>query len=278
MAGTKGKGTTCLYTEDILRTYYRRSGIPAIIGCLTSPHVSTVRERIRLNSRPVSEDCFAAHFWPLWERVRNAASGPPMLSYPGFIVLLALRIFNEERVNVAVLETGMGGETDSTNVIANPVVTGITEIGFDHEDRLGNTIESIAWYKSGIIKQRVPAFSVGQVVAAQQVLKARAAEKCTQVQFIDDNTLTENNIIVQPDVPFQRSNAALAIALAGTFIRHTSPDRCLDLADMQCVQSTPLPAKFEMITKDKLCWVLSSAHNTMSVQAACHAFRELLHQ
>ncbi|KAK1040765.1 Folylpolyglutamate synthetase, partial [Friedmanniomyces endolithicus] len=284
IAGTKGKGTTCLYTENLLQTYNHRDGRKSKIGCLTSPHVMTVRERIRINSHPLTEDSFASHFWTLWcqmcpgasaERVET--SSPPMPGYPGFITLLAFHVFSEEAVDVAILETGMGGETDSTNAITSPIATGITELGLDHMNRLGNSIESIAWHKAGIFKPSVPAFSVPQKEAAATMLKRRATEKGVELQFIDDSVIVSNNITLVPDEQFQRHNASLALALAEVYIaRLTTTSSYVTRAIARCLEQTELPAKFETITQGNVSWVLSSAHNEMSIAAACRAFMALL--
>jgi len=285
VAGTKGKGTTCLYTENIIQTYSQRHGRKNKIGCLTSPHITSVRERIRIDSQPVSEHCFAAHFWSLWKELcpdepatRSRGTTPPLPGYPGFITLLAFHIFNEEAVDLAILETGMGGETDSTNVVTSPVATGIAELGLDHVNRLGDTLEQIAWHKGGIFKFGVPAFSVPQKEAAVKVLQQRANEKNTELQFVDNTFLSNNCIDVVPNEEFQRSNASLALALAGEYLKRLTPPGRIDSDIARCVERTELPAKFEIILQGKISWVLSSAHNDMSVEAACEAFMHFLQE
>ncbi|KAK5731449.1 hypothetical protein LTR17_011411 [Elasticomyces elasticus] len=255
IAGTKGKGTTCLYTENLIRTHNHRAGKASKVGCLTSPHVTTVRERIRLNAQPITEESFAFHFWTLWEKMRSAEPPvrphvvlPPMLGYPGFVALLAFHIFAEEAVDVAILERGMGGETDSTNVITSPIATGITELGLDHTNRLGNKLESIAWHKSGIFKPGVPAFSVPQREAAARVLRDRAREKGVELHFVDDTFLTDNHIKIAPNERFQRHNASLALTLAGAYVKSLSTQSYVGPEDAHCLEQTSLPAKFEVMT------------------------------
>ncbi|KAK1088598.1 Folylpolyglutamate synthetase [Friedmanniomyces endolithicus] len=225
VAGTKGKGTTCLYTENLIQTYNQKVGIASKVGCLTSSHVTTVRERILVDAQPITEESFTFHFWTLWKNMRPAeptvrlhAASPPMPGYPGFITLLAFHIFVEEAVGVVILETGMGGETDSTNVITSPMATGITELGLDHTNRLGNKLESIAWHKSGIFKPDAPAFSVPQQEAAARILRGRACEKSVELHFVDKTFISNNHITIAPNEKFQRHNASLALALAGVYV------------------------------------------------------------
>ena len=206
------------------------------------------------------------------------AAVPPMPGYPAFITLLAFYIFNVEKVDLAILETGMGEETDSTNVVVAPVATGISELGLDHVNKLGNSIESIAWHKSGIFKAGVAAFSVTQSETATEMLKERAGEKRTKVEFVDDEFLVSSAIKVVPNVAFQRSNASLALALVGAYAKQTiSPGRITSNI-AQCLEHTELPAKFEVVPQGKVSWVLSSAHNDTSINAACQTFLAYLQE
>lgn len=275
IAGTKGKGTTCLYTEDVLRNYLRANKSNVKIGCLTSPHVSSVRERIRVGFQPISEECFAENFWALWSRMHSPgrlAETPQLPGYPALITLLAFYTFAHENVDLAIVETGMGGETDSTNIIQTPIATGITELGFDHMKALGSTIESIAWHKAGIFKAGAPAFSVPQTLSAVGVLEERASEKGTQIKFLSDKFLTDKDIHVRPDEPFQRLNASLAIALAQAYVGGLDPPGDITAEVAKCIEHTELPGKFEILTKGKNQWVITTAHNDMSIAAASQGF------
>lgn len=101
----------------------------------------------------------------------------PVPGYPGFLALLGIYIFIQEEVDVVILETGMGGERDSTNVFPRPVATGIATIALDHTQVLGNTVEEIAWHKAGIFKPRCLAGAVVQDEGILKVLRSRAEEK-----------------------------------------------------------------------------------------------------
>ncbi|KIK08352.1 hypothetical protein K443DRAFT_1459, partial [Laccaria amethystina LaAM-08-1] len=125
ITGTKGKGSTGAFTDSILR-----QAMPGWkVGLYTSPHLVAVRERIRIDGAPLSEVQFAKHFFEVWDRLkendtRAMEKTPPMPGYFRFITLLAFHAFLEGKVNAAILEVGVGGTYDSTNIVPKPVVTG----------------------------------------------------------------------------------------------------------------------------------------------------------
>ena len=166
IAGTKGKGSTSAFVSSILSKFIgttsENSG-PALskVGLYTSPHLRFVRERIQINGEPLSEEQFAAYFFETWDRLERAAvdrgedptapGAKPV--YFRFLTLMAFHTYMSEGVDAAVIECGIGGAYDSTNVIQQPAVTGITSLGIDHVGVLGNTLPEIAWHKAGIIKK-----------------------------------------------------------------------------------------------------------------------------
>lgn len=196
--------------------------------------------------------------------------------YPGFLTLLGFYIFAREQIDLAIVETGMGGETDSTNIIDAPIATGISEIGLDHTDRLGNTLDAIAWHKGGIFKEKRPAFSVPQREPARSTLLTRAEERGTTVRFVQDDFLAQHNVTVSPDARFQRLNASLAVELARACLRekHQNDDVLATMA--KTLRMINLPARFETIERGRITWVLSSSHNAMSIAATCEAFSGLV--
>jgi dihydrofolate synthase/folylpolyglutamate synthase len=164
VAGTNGKGSVCAALAEILhRAGYR-------IGVFTSPHLSSVRERFRIGPTPISEEEFAR----LGAQIMTVL-GPERITYFEFTTALALLWFAETGVDLVVLETGMGGRLDATNVV-HPDVAVITSISMDHEAYLGNTLVQIAREKAGIIKSGVPVVSGGIHPEAAEVIAARARE------------------------------------------------------------------------------------------------------
>ncbi|OGQ88883.1 MAG: bifunctional folylpolyglutamate synthase/dihydrofolate synthase [Deltaproteobacteria bacterium RIFOXYD12_FULL_56_24] len=144
VAGTNGKGSV----STTLRTILTRGGYK--VGLYTSPHLSCVRERFRIDERFISEEAFARQ-----ASVIRKALGEGQITYFEFATALALLWFAEEQVDVAILEVGMGGRLDATNVIT-PLVSVITNVSMDHEQYLGNTLAAVAFEKAGVVKPGVP--------------------------------------------------------------------------------------------------------------------------
>ncbi|KAI9680512.1 MAG: hypothetical protein M1817_003952 [Caeruleum heppii] len=142
IAGTNGKGTTSAFVESFLRAHGQTTGFPRKTGLYTSPHIRTVRERIRINNEPISEDLFARRFFEVWNKLPQYASEAlDVPRYLQLLCLLSLHVFIKEDVDVAIYETHMGGEFDATNVVRSPVVTGITAIGMDHVQVLDRNLQ-----------------------------------------------------------------------------------------------------------------------------------------
>jgi dihydrofolate synthase/folylpolyglutamate synthase len=179
VAGTNGKGSVCAYTESILRA----AGFS--VGMFTSPHLVRINERIQINRVPVGDDEFLAAFQTVMEAVRRLkAENVPHPTYFELLFLMAMVIFKERKPDWCILETGMGGRLDMTNVIDHPSVTAITSIGLDHTEYLGETIEKIASEKAGIIKRGVPVvFDAGRAEAAEVICR-RAQELDAPVRAV----------------------------------------------------------------------------------------------
>ncbi len=169
-------------TSSILSKYRLNYGKAPRIGLYTSPHLMAVRERIQIDGESLPEEDFARYFWEVWDKLEAEDTSKPV--YFRFLTLLAFHTFMEECVDVVVLEVGVGGEYDSTNIIEKPVVTGITSLGIDHVAVLGNAIGEIAWHKAGIFKEGVPALTVSQLPEAMTVLERRAKERNTVLRII----------------------------------------------------------------------------------------------
>jgi len=169
--------------SSILQEYQKSAGFPAKIGLFTSPHLKAVRERIQVNGSPISEQEFANTFFAVWDRLEesvtslNHAAQASKPVYFRYLTLMSWHYFLEQKIDTAIFEVGVGGEYDSTNLIQKPIITGITSLGMDHMTVLGNTIESIAWHKAGIMKPGVPVYTVPQPDGAMAVLEQRAAER-----------------------------------------------------------------------------------------------------
>lgn len=148
VAGTNGKGTVCAYIENVLRKCDKEAGM------FISPHLVRMTERISIDGNEVTEDEFVESFCNVKNIVDNEEYPHP--SYFEFLFLMAMEIFDRHNVEYIILETGLGGRLDATNVFERPYVTVITSIGLDHTEILGDTIGKIAYEKAGIIKENVP--------------------------------------------------------------------------------------------------------------------------
>jgi dihydrofolate synthase/folylpolyglutamate synthase len=169
VAGTNGKGSVCAMLESALRAAGRRTGL------FTSPHLAEPTERIRIDGAPVSAERFAAAFERVHACVEKLIAEGEIdmhTTYFETVTAMALTVFEEERVDMVVLEVGLGGRLDATNVVI-PDLAVITPIDFDHEAYLGKSIESIAGEKAGILKPGVPAVFARQRPEAARVLEAR---------------------------------------------------------------------------------------------------------
>ncbi|MEK7859650.1 MAG: folylpolyglutamate synthase/dihydrofolate synthase family protein [Elusimicrobiota bacterium] len=163
VAGTNGKGSTCAMLESVLREAGYKTGL------YTSPHLFNVRERIRLGGRPIPEKDFARLM------VKTTAADPGKeLTYFELLTSIAFQYFAEKGAQAVILETGLGGRLDATNVVAKPLATLISSIDFDHMAYLGETLSAIAAEKAGIFKAGVPAFCPGLKPVALKILRARA--------------------------------------------------------------------------------------------------------
>ncbi len=186
VAGTNGKGSTCAMIEAGLRADGIRTGL------FTSPHLIEPTERIQIDGIPVSEGDFERAF----NVVHEAAEKLDLDCHPTYfetVTAMAFWLFREKKIDTAVIEVGLGGRLDSTNVV-QPVLTVITPIDFDHEAYLGHTIEAIAREKAGILKPGIPAVFAPQRPEATKVLDARAAELHVPVTRADDFEIRDLHI------------------------------------------------------------------------------------
>jgi len=178
IAGTKGKGSTA----TMLATMLRSCGYK--VGLYTSPHIVDVRERIQVNGEMISQAAMTrqiARLKPIAEKM-----GDDRPTFFELVTAMALCHFADSGVDVAVIETGMGGRLDSTNVV-NPAVCGFTSISLDHTHQLGTSLQEIAAEKAGILKSNTPAVSVAQEPEAREVLRRAARETNAPLMFTGDD-------------------------------------------------------------------------------------------
>jgi dihydrofolate synthase/folylpolyglutamate synthase len=198
VAGTNGKGSVCAMVESIARAAGLRTGM------YTSPHLCRFAERIRVDGQPVTDDALTG-------LLTRALDDGPDLSFFETATLAAFFAFREAKVDLAVVEVGLGGRLDATNVIPTPAAAAITRIALDHTDRLGATLEAIAREKAGIAKPGL------ELLLGEMPASVRAAIDEVAHQAGATTTLVgEDPLAGHPGLPgaHQRDNARIAVALA----------------------------------------------------------------
>jgi dihydrofolate synthase / folylpolyglutamate synthase len=199
VAGTNGKGSVCAMIDAILRAQKYRTGL------FTSPHLVTFRERIRVNGEMISEDAVANGLTTIRDLVRDWDPHPTFFE---ITTALALKHFSNAKIDIVILETGLGGRLDATNALQSDVSV-ITPIDFDHQKWLGQSLREIAYEKAGIIKPKVPVLSAPQPPDVEKVIRARATECEAPLQFVNDSY---QKTPIGLSGEYQKQNAALAIA------------------------------------------------------------------
>ncbi len=254
VAGTNGKGSVCAMAEAMLRAGGTKTGL------FTSPHLVTYCERIRVDGEPVDEETVARLIVEMRELVSDWDPHPTFFE---LTLGIALRVFVESGVGVAVLETGLGGRLDSTNVVT-PEVCAITPIALDHQHILGETLAEIAGEKAGIIKPGVPVVSAPQEREAREVFERVAREKKAPLTFIEE-PLADAPIGLPGE--HQRWNARLAI--------ETLKAAGMDFAESG-LEHVRWPARFDRRQLDDgTQLVIDGAHNPAAAMALVKTWREV---
>ena len=254
VAGTNGKGSVCAMIDSICRAQKDRTGL------FTSPHLVTFRERIRVNGEMISENEVASSLAKLRDLVREWDPHPTFFE---ITTALALKHFADAKVDTIILETGLGGRLDATNAVQSDVAV-ITPIALDHEKWLGDSIEKIASEKAGIIKPRTPVVSAPQPLAAEKVIRGRAAECGAPLLFVDQR-YTKSPIALRGE--YQKLNAAIAIAAIRTAKAEIS-----NAAIARGLANVEWPARFQ-------CWdkrtVIDGAHNPAAAEILVQTWHEV---
>lgn len=280
VAGTNGKGSTCAFTERLLR----ESGLKT--GLYTSPHLERFGERIRVGGDEISDTQLVALHEELQRRVPWALDdGPRSLTFFELVTLMAFLHFANENVDVVVAEVGLGGRLDATNVL-QPLACAITPIGFDHAEYLGDSLGRIASEKAGIIKPGVPCVVAFQSAEAIDVIHAKAEKvgASVEIEGVDFSlagdaealrwrspTGGHEALALGLEGPHQRSNAALALSLFEHACAHGLATSKND-AVRRALSQTRWPGRFERISRAPDV-ILDGAHNPQGAQALANAIR-----
>jgi dihydrofolate synthase/folylpolyglutamate synthase len=263
ITGTKGKGSTAAMLGSVLQAAGYR------VGLFTSPHLGSVEERMQVNGAPITRE----EFTTLMEQVAPAVRALEAESdqSPTFFEIstaLGMLHFLHRRVDVAILEVGLGGRFDSTNV-CRPLVSIITTVGHDHMAQLGNAVEEIAYQKAGIIKRGVPVVCGVQDAAARRVIDAVAREMSAEVRSPSGAFPYEVGLLGAHQI----DNAKLAALTVEVLNSRGFTIPAAALA--KGLKEVRWPCRIEVVARDPLV-VLDCAHNVPSAQALADTLVESL--
>lgn len=271
VAGTNGKGSTCAILASVLRAAGLRTGL------YTSPHLSDVRERMTIDGEAVSRDEFAR----LMQSTLDADPGRK-LTYFELLTSIAFQWFAARRCDVVVLETGLGGRLDATNVIGKPLASVISSIDFDHTQFLGRTLRSIASEKAGIIKAGRPALAGPMPPEALKVIAARAAEVGAPLTIVKPwKTVGVSWRRGAQSLLDGKRRYSLSLLGARQGVNAALAKAALDASGLAIppaalragLAKTRWPGRFEVLASDGRRAILDGAHNAQAAKALADTFK-----
>ncbi|CYK58614.1 dihydrofolate synthetase [Streptococcus pneumoniae] len=286
IGGTNGKGSTIAFLKNMLEKMGLR------VGVFSSPYLIHYTDQISINGESISE----ARLEALMADYQSLLEGEAVANLQGttefeIITALAYDYFASEQVDVAIMEVGMGGLLDSTNV-CQPILTGITTIGLDHVALLGDTLEAIAEQKAGIIKQGMPLVT-GRIAPEALAVIDRIAEgkDAPRLAYGTDYQVRHQESVVTGEVfdytsavrqgrfqtsllgLYQIENAGMAIALLDTFCQEDGRELASNDFLGQALEETSWPGRLEIVSRDPL-MILDGAHNPHAIKALLVTLQE----
>lgn len=275
VAGTNGKGSFCSMMSSVLQ----KQGYK--VGLYTSPYIVVFNDRIRVNGLPIAEDDINDLFLRVRQKADTMKTPPSSFD---FITAAAFLWFYETKCDIVVLEVGLGGRYDSTNVIKNSLLSVITGIAFDHTEILGDTIEKIAWEKAGIIKESCPALYGGNDEKALAVIEKECEEKHSELTVKNPDSLkilsttldgTEfefdgKEYFIRLLGLYQPANAATVLAAIDVLRKHGF--EISETAVKDGLSSAVWQARFEKIADEPVV-LYDGGHNPQGVRAAVESVR-----
>lgn len=275
VAGTNGKGSFCSMMSSVLQ----KQGYK--VGLYTSPYIVVFNDRIRVNGLPIAEDDINDLFLRVRQKADTMKTPPSSFD---FITAAAFLWFYETKCDIVVLEVGLGGRYDSTNVIKSSLLSVITGIAFDHTEILGDTIEKIAWEKAGIIKVNCPALYGGNNEKALAVIEKECEEKHSELTVKNPDSLkilsttldgTEfefdgKEYFIRLLGLYQPANAATVLAAIDVLRKHGF--EISETAVKDGLSSAVWQARFEKIADEPVV-LYDGGHNPQGVRAAVESVR-----
>jgi dihydrofolate synthase / folylpolyglutamate synthase len=258
VAGTSGKTSTCYFLAALLE----QAGLK--VGLTVSPHITKISERVQVNGRPIADEDFAKSLDSFIELARATRLE---LTYFELLMAFAYWYFAKSGVDVAVIETGLGGLLDGSNVVSNPAKTCvITDIGIDHTNVLGTSLEQIAEQKSGIIKTGNQAFMFEQGRLIDEIFANRAKKVSATLNMLSERTSSQ----ILP--LFQQRNFNLAEQVVQSWLELNNLPR-LSSEQIKRAAETNVPGRMEVVKYQGRTFVLDGAHNAQKMQAFVSSFK-----
>ena len=278
VAGTNGKGSFCSMTESILRAAGYKTGL------YTSPYIKRFNERMQVNGECISDEELVELTELLRPAVESMEDKPTEFE---LITAIAFAYFRRHNVDVVVLEVGLGGRLDSTNVIRNPLLSVVTGIDFDHTDLLGNTLQAIAAEKGGIIKDGAPVLYGSTASSALGVISALASMRHSRLYSTDRSLLKVKSYSLDGTVFDFGDRHDLKLPLLGTYqpynaatvltavdiLNETSSLRISEDAIRRGLETVRWGARFEKLS-DSPVVIYDGSHNPQGARSAVRSIEE----
>ena len=259
VAGTNGKGSTCSFIASILTEKGEK------VGLFTSPHIFDFKERIRINGTTISEEDVVS-FCTKLQKIEL----PFKPSFFEITFVMAMEYFAAQNCTYAIIETGLGGRLDATNVVL-PLLSIITNIGLDHQQFLGHSIAEIAVEKAGIIKKNTPVFVAEETEETRNIFLTHALEKQTSIEF-----LVPTHTKVDGIANYQQTN--LQTAIQGlSVIGIEANDAEVSLALRNLYENTGLFGRFQEIQKQPQI-IIDAAHNEAGIKILLKELQDTPHE
>ena len=260
VAGTSGKTSTSYYIRALLQEGGHKTGLTV------SPHIDKVTERVQVNGEPLPDDRFLELLKEFVGIVKGSGLEP---SYFELLYAFSFWVFEQLEVDYAIIETGIGGKYDATNVVeTKDKLCVITDIGFDHTEILGYTLPEIASQKAGIIHHGNTVITCHQSGPVFDVIADRAKECSSKLMIVEQQTVSR-------ELPlYQRRNFSLALA-AYNYLAGRDGLVSLTPEQIALAETSYIPARLERVTINTKTVIMDGAHNPQKIEALIHTVREL---
>ena len=278
VGGTNGKGSVCAFLSSILVQAGYKTGL------FISPYIEVFNERMQINNINISDDDLAAITTYVRPFADSMADAPTEFELN---TAIAMEYFRRNECDIVILEVGMGGELDSTNIIKSPLLTIITAVSLDHTQYLGDTVEKIAMTKSGIIKPGTKVVAYKQTLSVLEVIRKKCEQAGAEMYVSEPETVEFQSANVDRQIIYHRDFGNLAIMLLG---RYQTENIAVVIKAVQVLrtigfmitngnvakglESTRWPGRFEVILHEPI-FIVDGAHNPQGANATAQSIRSV---